>query len=104
MVVGLEDIIIVQWKKFEKLELEVEVGMILMNLFYDECLLEDDIGVFYEMIGDQFKQCFMGFDVWIIFFSIDGFKWLGLKFIQKIFLFNGVLECWFVKYELYVGI
>lgn len=55
MVVGLEDIIKVQWKKFEKLELEVEVGMILMNLFYDECLLEDDIGVFYEMIGDQFK-------------------------------------------------
>ncbi|KGE87648.1 MAG: class I SAM-dependent RNA methyltransferase [Phaeodactylibacter xiamenensis] len=103
MAAGLEDTIKVQRKKFEKLEPEVEAGMILMNPPYDERLSEADIGAFYEMIGDQLKQRFTGFDAWIISSSIDGFKRLGLKSTQKIPLFNGALECRFVKYELYAG-
>jgi putative N6-adenine-specific DNA methylase len=103
MAASLEDTITVQRKKFEKLEPEVESGMILMNPPYDERLSEADIGAFYEMIGDQLKQRFTGFDAWIISSSIDGFKRLGLKSSQKIPLFNGALECRFVKYELYEG-
>lgn len=81
----------------------MESGMILMNPPYDERLSEADIGAFYEMIGDQLKQRFTGFDAWIISSSIYGFKRLGLKSSQKIPLFNGALECRFVKYELYEG-
>lgn len=103
MAASLEDTITVQRKKFEKLEPEVESGMILMNPPYDERLSEADIGAFYEMIGDQLKQRFTGFDAWIISSSIYGFKRLGLKSSQKIPLFNGALECRFVKYELYEG-
>jgi putative N6-adenine-specific DNA methylase len=103
MAAGLEDTITVQRKKFEKLEPEVEAGMIIMNPPYDERLSEADIGAFYEMIGDQLKQRFTGFDAWIISSSTDGFKRLGLKSSQKIPLFNGALECRFVKYELYAG-
>ncbi|MCI4647035.1 THUMP domain-containing protein [Phaeodactylibacter sp.] len=103
MAASLEDTITVQRKKFEKLEPEVESGMILMNPPYDERLSEADIGAFYEMIGDQLKQRFTGFDAWIISSSIDGFKRLGLKSSLKIPLFNGALECRFVKYELYEG-
>jgi putative N6-adenine-specific DNA methylase len=103
MAAGLEEVITVQRKKFEKLEPELEEGMIIMNPPYDERLSEADIGAFYEMIGDQLKQRFTGFDAWIISSSIDGFKQLGLKSSQKIPLFNGALECRFVKYELYAG-
>jgi putative N6-adenine-specific DNA methylase len=100
---GLEGVIEVQRKKFEKLIPTVEEGLILTNPPYDERLSEADIGAFYEMIGDQLKQNFTGFDAWIISSNREGFKRVGLKSAQKIPLFNGALECRFVKYELYAG-
>ncbi|MEQ8703905.1 MAG: THUMP domain-containing protein [Phaeodactylibacter sp.] len=103
MAAGLEDTIEVQRKKFEKLTPAVESGTILMNPPYDERLSEADIGAFYEMIGDQLKQRFSGFEAWIISSSKEGFKRVGLKTSKKIPLFNGALECRFVKYELYDG-
>ena len=74
-----------------------------MNAPYDERLSEADIGAFYEMIGDQLKQRFQGFEAWIISSNKDGFKRVGLKASKKIPLYNGALECRFVKYELYAG-
>ena len=103
MAAGLEDAITVQRKKFEKLEPEVEAGMVIMNPPYDERMSEADIGGFYEMIGDQLKQQFPGFDAWIISSSTDGLKRVGLKSSKKIPLYNGALECRFVQYELYAG-
>ena len=103
MAAGIEGTITVQRKKLEKLIPEVEQGVVLMNPPYDERLSEADIGAFYEMIGDQLKQRFQGFEAWIISSNKDGFKRVGLKASKKIPLYNGALECRFVKYELYAG-
>lgn len=103
MAADLEDTISVQRKKLEKLVPAVEGGLIIMNPPYDERLSEADIGAFYEMIGDQLKQRFTGFEAWIISSNKEGFKRVGLKPSKKIPLYNAALECRFIKYELYAG-
>jgi len=74
-----------------------------MNPPYDERLEEDDIEEFYEIIGDTLKKKYAGYSAWLITSSMDGIKKVGLRTSRKMTLFNGKLECKFVKYEMYEG-
>ncbi len=90
-------------KKFEKLPVPEEKGIMIMNPPYDVRIESQDIGAFYKMIGDTLKKNFTGFEAWVISSNMDAFKELGLRPSRKIRLFNGSLECKFQKYELYKG-
>jgi len=99
----MRDHVKVVWKKLEKLEHDLEEGIVIMNPPYDERLNEDDIEALYSRIGDQLKQKFTGFDAWIISANRHVLKHIGLRTSKKIMLYNGPLECRFHHYELYRG-
>jgi len=77
--------------------------IVLFNPPYGE-RLEVDIPVFYGKIGDTLKQSYEGVDAWLITSDFQhGLKKVGLRTSKKIQLYNGSLECRFVKYEMYRG-
>lgn len=90
-------------KQFEKLEPDPAGGIVIMNPPYDERLGVADINAFYKMIGDRLKQHFAGYNVWIISANKQAFKHVGLRPSRKKTLYNGALECKFMKYEMYAG-
>ena len=53
--------------------------------------------------ADKLKKDFAGFTCWIITSSAEGFKNIGLRPTRKITLYNGSLECKYLKYEMYEG-
>lgn len=82
---------------------EGERTLVLFNPPYGE-RLEVDIPVFYGKIGDTLKQSYSGVDAWLITSDFqNGLKKVGLRTSKKIQLYNGALECRFVKYEMYRG-
>jgi len=78
-------------------------SLIIMNPPYDERLKVDNIKRFYENIGDHLKQHFQGNTAWIISANEEAIKSIGLRATEKHTLFNGPLECKYLKYELYEG-
>lgn len=89
---------------FEQLTPKISSGMLIMNPPYGERLEEkDEIEKLYGMIGDKLKKDFKGFEAWIITSSPAGMKSVGLRPSKKLVVFNGPLECRFLKYELYEG-
>lgn len=76
-------------------------GMIICNPPYDERLQLDDIISFYKSIGDVLKKKYTGFEAWIISSDLKALKFIGLHPSKKIMVFNGPLECKFVRFSLY---
>ncbi len=77
-------------------------GLVVFNPPYGE-KMEADIPELYRGIGDTLKREFAGFEVWLFTSSAEGLKNVGLKPSKKIQLYNGKLESWLVKYEVYEG-
>ena len=101
----LSEFIKVEKQDFFTSTLPFEEGktMVLFNPPYGE-RLEVDIPVFYGKIGDALKQGYIGVDAWLITSDFqNGLKKVGLRTSKKIQLYNGALECRFVKYEMYQG-
>ncbi len=102
--IDLADFISIENQDFFKSENPVEgKTIVLFNPPYGE-RLEVDIPVFYGKIGDTLKQSYEGVDAWLITSDFQhGLKKVGLRTSRKIQLYNGALECRFVKYEMYRG-
>ncbi len=77
--------------------------MIISNPPYGERIQPEDIIQLYQEIGDTLKRNFSGCEAWIISSAFDVLKFIGLRPSKKIILFNGPLECRFVKFEMYQG-
>jgi len=90
-------------KKFESLQPPEEKGVLIMNPPYDERIQEKNINDLYEMIGDRFKKAFTGYDAWIISSNMEAIKHIGLRASRRISLYNGALDCKFLKFEIYAG-
>lgn len=58
---------------------------------------------FYQEIGNTLKHNYQGCSVWLISSDIDNVKMIGLKPSKKIKVFNGKLECRFLKFDIYEG-
>ena len=101
---SLEDFITVEKQDFFQSEKPVEGKTILLfNPPYGE-RISVDVPVFYGKIGDTLKQHYPDTDAWFITSDFNvGLKNVGLRTSKKIKLFNGNLECRFVKYEMYSG-
>lgn len=103
MAAGLEQFIHLEKKAFEKLEPPEASGILVTNPPYDERLKVDEISAFYQSIGDRLKQAWPGWTAWLISSNMEAWKKFGLRPSRKITLFNGPLECFFQKFELYAG-
>jgi putative N6-adenine-specific DNA methylase len=76
-------------------------GTIVCNPPYDERLQLDDTVGFYRMIGDVLKRKYKGYQAWFISSDLKALKFIGLHPSKKIVLYNGPLECRFVKFDVY---
>jgi len=100
---GLEHAVKVDKMPFEKLIPPEQPGMLIANPPYDERMKVEEIAAFYKSIGDRLKQQWAGWTAWMISSNLEAWKSFGLRPSRKIILYNGALECYFQKFELYAG-
>ncbi len=100
----LEDMIEVHNSAFQDFEAPPGPGVLIMNPPYGERMhQEEDINGFYRSIGDTFKQKYKGYTGWIISSNMEALKNVGLRPSRKIQVFNGPLECRFMRFDMYEG-
>ncbi len=90
-------------KNMEDLTPPEEGGIVIINPPYGDRLEEDDIDQVYENIGNTLKHNFQGYQCWLITDDAVALKHVGLKPSAKIPVWNGPLECRFVKFEIFGG-
>ena len=78
-----------------------EKGILVTNPPYDERLHVEDMIAFYKKIGDVLKKKYKGYEAWVISSDLKALKFIGLHPSKKITVFNGPLECRFVRFTLY---
>lgn len=100
---GLQKVIGLQVASFDEFKPPDGGGVMIMNPPYGERLEQDDIVAFYKSIGDSMKKKYGGYDAWIISSDLNAMKFVGLKPTRKIPVFNGPLECRFMKFSIYAG-
>lgn len=101
---SLEEFIKIERKNFFEELNPVEGNVIVVfNPPYGE-RLSINVPVFYKQIGDTLKQNYTDTSAWLITSDFEsGLKNVGLRTSRKIKVYNGKLECRFVKYEMYSG-
>ena len=76
---------------------------LIFNPPYGERLDMEDIEDFYKQIGNSLKQKFAGCTAFLISSNMEAVKRIGLHPSKKTTLYNGALECKFLRYDLYAG-
>ncbi len=99
----VDDIVSIKNCNMTDFEVPPGRGVVIMNPPYGERMVKDNIEELYKMMGDTFKKNFSGYDCWVLSSNLEAFKHVGLRPSRKITLFNGQLECKFMKYEMYQG-
>ena len=90
-------------KNMEDLTPPEDGGIVIINPPYGDRLEEDDIDQVYENIGNTLKHNFQGYQCWLITDDAVALKHVGLKPSAKIPVWNGPLECRFVKFDIFGG-
>ena len=78
-------------------------SFVIFNPPYGERLDMEDIEAAYKEIGDTLKQHYAGCTAFIISSNIGALKNIGLHASKRITLYNGALECKFMRFDLYKG-
>jgi putative N6-adenine-specific DNA methylase len=99
----VDDVITCTNQSFFDIRPERKGGVIILNPPYGERLPVNEITTLYKEIGDKLKKDFNGFTAWIITSSPEAIKSVGLRPSRKLVLFNGSLECRYLRYDLYEG-
>jgi putative N6-adenine-specific DNA methylase len=101
---GLTDDIELQKGMFQDFVAPTSEGTLVSNPPYGLRINDDDdlLGT-YKAIGDTLKSSFAGWKAWIFTGNLELAKFIGLRPTRKIHLFNGQVECRFLKYEIYSG-
>ena len=100
---GLEKYISLHPTSFEKLSRPPGPVHLVLNPPYGERIKTHDIIALYKSIGDILKQNYQNAEAWIISGDLKAMKYIGLRPSKKIRIYNGPIECRFMKYELYEG-
>lgn len=100
---GLQKTISLHPVAFENLKRPSGEVHILMNPPYGERIKSDDITTLYKNIGNTLKQNFQDAEAWIISGDLKAMKFIGLRPSKKIKIYNGPIECRFMKFEMYEG-
>lgn len=88
---------------FDEYMKPAEEGVIITNPPYGVRMDSASIISTYQEIGDHLKKNYAGWDAWIISSNMQALKRVGLRPSRKITLFNGSLECKFMKFSMYSG-
>jgi putative N6-adenine-specific DNA methylase len=108
----LDDTVQVRNVPFEELEPPERKGILIINPPYGERMdhrgleadaQDEEINAFYKMIGDTLKKRWSGWQAWVITSNQEAAKHIKLTPKPRIQLFNGSLDCRFMKYDLYEG-
>ena len=99
---GLTDKITLFKKDFKDFVAPDKKGIVVSNPPYGERIGEnvDDL---YTAFGDNLKKQYDGWNAWLISSNMGALKKVGLRPSRKIKVFNGSLECRFMKYQMYKG-
>lgn len=101
---GLFDCVRLMEADFLNVNPPTEFGTIVSNPPYGVRMgSEEDLGPFYKEIGDNLKQHFPGWTVFLLSADPELPKRIGLQTTRRIPLFNGPLECRLVEYRLVAG-
>jgi putative N6-adenine-specific DNA methylase len=100
---NLYEDIILETSSFEEANPPFEKGFIISNPPYDERIEIEDSLAFYKMIGDTLKRKYAGYTAWFISSDLETIKFIGLRPSRKIQIYNGPLECRFLKFEMFAG-
>ncbi len=99
---GVADKIKFTKTELSEIEAPAEKGILICNPPYGERLGEvEDLGEFYKLLGDIFKQRFKGWTAYILTGNRELMKKVGLRTSRRLHVYNGSIECTFLKYELY---
>lgn len=91
-----------EFRRFSVQELipPVEKGFLILNPPYGERLVSHDIQDSYRDLGFALKNHFRGWTCWVISGNKDLVGLMGLKSTARIPVWNGPIECRFLKYEI----
>lgn len=78
-------------------------GILLINPPYGERLEEENLVALYQLIGDSLKKHFKGYQAWVISSDLQAIKMIGLKPSAKLIVYNGPLECRFMRFDVFEG-
>lgn len=95
---------VIEWKKdpVAIVEPPVEKGMVIVNPPYGARIGdEDNLRDVYRDLGYTLKHRFKGWNCWLLSGSKDLIQDLKLKSTRKFFVYNGNIECRFLKYEMF---
>lgn len=88
---------------FREFEFPEMPGTMISNPPYGERMNYEDVEELYGRIGDRLKADAAGYQAWLIS-SIHNFnRFIGLRPSKKIPLYNGGLECQYMRFDLYKG-
>jgi len=97
---------LIQFKKCSIAELTAPApkGMIVTNPPYAARLGEmEDLSGLYKDFSHTLKKNFHGWSAWVLSGNKELIGDLKLKATRKHFVFNGAIECRFLKYDMFVG-
>ena len=101
---GVEDRTMITTSAFADLQAPEVPGTLILNPPYGERMDRDeDIHALYKMIGDTLKKNWAGWTAWVITSNMEAARSIKLTPKPKIRLYNGALDCRFLRYELYAG-
>ncbi|MDH5381145.1 MAG: class I SAM-dependent RNA methyltransferase [Cyclobacteriaceae bacterium] len=101
---GVEHLLELEARDFEKAQLPDEPGTIILNPPYGNRMgEEDDLEQLYERIGDFFKNKCVNYKGYIFTGNMDLAKTVGLRTKSRVTFFNAKLECRLLEYEIFEG-
>lgn len=99
---GVDDVIVFKKESVATVEPPVEKGLIILNPPYGARIGdEDNLRDVYRDLGFTLKHRFKGWDAWILSGNKELIADLKLKSTRKHFVFNGNIECRFLKYSMF---
>lgn len=99
---GVDSVIQFKKESVATVEPPVEKGMIVVNPPYGARIGdEDNLRDVYRDLSFTLKHRFKGWDAWILSGNKDLIADLKLKSTRKHFVFNGNIECRFLKYSMF---
>lgn len=99
----LQDFIFLEKSDMAETRPERTPAVVMINPPYGERLDVDNIKALYQQIGNCWKQHFANCTAYIISSDMEALKNIGLRPSRRIKLFNGPLECRFLRFDLYDG-
>lgn len=99
----VDDVVTCTNESFFDMQPTRQGGVVILNPPYGERLPVEEIEKLYKEIGNKLKKDFKGFNAWVITSSPEAVKSIGLRPSRRIQVYNGSLECRYLKFELYDG-